>query len=286
MMTNHLNWLNGLKAVFLGRQWQLERNMEFTEMYFRQKGHERELPEDYLQRRIMYARALLNTDLGGPEEAQIVLRNVPAGWMTTLNVPLPLSTDDITQRAQDNSASLIAAARSSGEVVSREDVQYLVRQALRDENSRPFRPRTFRNRPNRAQASVNLAAGSSEDVEETGWEVVNEDDEDSKAADEVNPEVLAQAFATLAKRQRAPPKGGYPFPKADGTKSLLRPPPSPCKLCGSKHHWDRECPHWPTYAKKKEVNFLSAGLETERSPEEEPMYHNLYESYLMQSISS
>ncbi|KAI0038550.1 hypothetical protein FA95DRAFT_1505403, partial [Auriscalpium vulgare] len=207
--------------------------------------------------------------------------------MTTLNVPLPQSTDDLTQRAQDNALALIAASRSTSDLVSKDEIPQLIRQAIREENSRPFRPRTFRSRPNRAQASAHLASGNGEEAEEVDFPIVNEDDEENlNAPDEVDPAVTAQVFATLVKRQRAPPKGGYPFPKADGTKSLIKPPPSPCKLCGSKHHWDKECPHWPTYAKKREVNLLSAGLETDRTPEDELMYNTLYESYLMEAISS
>lgn len=87
---------------------------------------------------------------------------------------------------------------------------------------------------------------------------------------------IKSVYQTLARRQRPPPKGGYPFKKNDHvTTKMGRDPPSPCKVCGSAKHWDKECPDWNVYLEKQRrgallVNSSSAGDEAEL------LYHSTY----------
>jgi len=68
-----------------------------------------------------------------------------------------------------------------------------------------------------------------------------------------DPEVLREAFQVLKKRQWPPPKGGYPYSKNDHvTTKMGCLPPSPCKVCGSNNHWDKECPDWSFYEAKQQ----------------------------------
>ena len=63
--------------------------------------------------------------------------------------------------------------------------------------------------------------------------------------------ILHEAYQVLQQRQRPPPKGGYPFSKNDHvTTKMGKLPPSPCKCCGSKNHWDKECPDWNIYLER------------------------------------
>jgi len=68
-----------------------------------------------------------------------------------------------------------------------------------------------------------------------------------------SPDVIKEAFQVLQKRQRPPPKGGYPYSKNDHvTTKLGCLPPSPCNVCGSKNHWDKECPDHDVYQEKQQ----------------------------------
>jgi hypothetical protein len=89
-------------------------------------------------------------------------------------------------------------------------------------------------------------------------------------------ETLKQVFQMLKRRQRPPPKGGYPFPKHDDVMTRMgRVPPSPCKVCGSANHWDRECPDWAVYSEKIRRGLLV--LSTGPTEEETGMlYHSAY----------
>ena len=77
--------------------------------------------------------------------------------------------------------------------------------------------------------------------------------EDCEQGISSSPDVIKEAFQVLQKRQCPPPKGGYPYSKNDHvTTKLGRLPPSPCKVCGSKNHWDKECPDHDVYQAKQQ----------------------------------
>lgn len=98
-------------------------------------------------------------------------------------------------------------------------------------------------------------------------------------------EVIKQAFAALQKRQRPPPKGGYPFPKNDHVLTKMgREPPSPCKVCGSAKHWDRECPDWNVYIEKQKRGVLL--VSAEESDESNVLYHSAYCVLLENRVNS
>ncbi|KIM34615.1 hypothetical protein M413DRAFT_38213, partial [Hebeloma cylindrosporum] len=56
---------------------------------------------------------------------------------------------------------------------------------------------------------------------------------------------------------------------------MKRLPPSPCKVCGSKNHWDKECPDWDVYSKmnKRTANLA---ITPEDVTEEEATYAMAY----------
>ncbi|KAF8074478.1 hypothetical protein FPV67DRAFT_1445541 [Lyophyllum atratum] len=94
--------------------------------------------------------------------------------------------------------------------------------------------------------------------------------------------VLKECFAILQRRQRAPPVGGYPFQKNDHvTTKMGRLPPSPCKCCGSKNHWDKECPDWAVYLERAKRR---ANVTMTLRPEEESAYQSAYSVLLEQRL--
>ncbi|EJD36880.1 hypothetical protein AURDEDRAFT_30299, partial [Auricularia subglabra TFB-10046 SS5] len=54
-----------------------------------------------------------------------------------------------------------------------------------------------------------------------------------------------------------------------------RAPPSPCKVCGSPKHWDRDCEHFGAYLERRKRGVLVA---FERPPNEESLYEAVYDA--------
>jgi hypothetical protein len=61
-------------------------------------------------------------------------------------------------------------------------------------------------------------------------------------------------------------------------------PPSPCKVCGSAKHWDRECPDWNIYIEKQKRGVLLATVE--ESEELNVLYHSAYCVLLENRVNS
>ncbi|KAI0038571.1 hypothetical protein FA95DRAFT_1469554, partial [Auriscalpium vulgare] len=74
--------------------------------------------------------------------------------------------------------------------------------------------------------------------------------------------------------------GGYLFPKAD-YKVSTEAPPSPCKVCGSAKHWDKECPHWGAYSPRRDANAITAEYDVD--PQQDIEYHEAFIAYVMRS---
>ena len=86
---------------------------------------------------------------------------------------------------------------------------------------------------------------------------------------------MKEAFQVLKKKQRPPPKGGYPYSKNDHvTTKMGQLPPSPCKVCGSVNHWDKECPDWAVYEAKQLKSAYR--IEVEEDEELEGYYYSVY----------
>ncbi|EJD36144.1 hypothetical protein AURDEDRAFT_74577, partial [Auricularia subglabra TFB-10046 SS5] len=84
---------------------------------------------------------------------------------------------------------------------------------------------------------------------------------------------MAHVLLTHGGKQRPLPVGGYPFkPPSDVVSKVA--PPSPCKVCGSAAHWDRECGHYPQYLlRKQQSNVMYA---SDRPAAEERVYNAVY----------
>ncbi|KZW01441.1 hypothetical protein EXIGLDRAFT_602947, partial [Exidia glandulosa HHB12029] len=66
-------------------------------------------------------------------------------------------------------------------------------------------------------------------------------------------------------------KGPFEFPK-NPHKSESEPP-TPCKCCGGPH-WDRDCPHWREWQKRKANGTLKHS--NDRPPQQQRLYANVY----------
>ncbi|EJD39623.1 hypothetical protein AURDEDRAFT_70953, partial [Auricularia subglabra TFB-10046 SS5] len=72
-------------------------------------------------------------------------------------------------------------------------------------------------------------------------------------------------------KTRPPPPDGYKFKESSVVSKRL--PPSPCKVCGSPNHWDKECEHFTAYLEKRRRGALVA---YDCAPEEETLYEAVY----------
>lgn len=83
---------------------------------------------------------------------------------------------------------------------------------------------------------------------------------------------MAEAYAALQQRRtRVLPKT-FMFPPANHVRSSRKPPPSPCKVCSSPYHWDRECPHWHEYEAKERMKPQTVNVVEQGDPEVDNMY--------------
>ncbi|KAJ7444690.1 hypothetical protein FB451DRAFT_1413084 [Mycena latifolia] len=253
MRAHYLNYLRWIKDKFLGKKWQVVANLEFEQQAFRQEGHEKESPQQFFGRRTRHVRMLANADDGGPMEVFLVMRRAPLVWSTILVLENIKMSEDLYEKINDHDTALVDAFKrdSSGS------------EALTTHNlAATLRRMGFTQASSSANRRANLAVVEESKVSETkeiAGSSILEEPEPSESQD--GAETVKQVYQTLKKRQRPPPKGGYKFAKNDHvTTKMGKLPPSPCKVCGSSNHWDRECPDWDAYLEKSESKSAKADL--------------------------
>ena len=237
MRSHYLKFLKGLKDGYLGHRWQLKMNNYYNSQTFCERNHERESPSDFIIRRIIYTRMLLSVNAGGPLEVFYIMRKAPVSWGPILLISSIKDSSELYSRVTEHEEALLEAYRvsRSGQSPSIDQIATQLRQmGFTQESQRSSYPRC-----------ANLAEYLSEEnppSNETVSTAASLQDLNS------NQHILHEAYQVLQQRQRPPPKGGYPFPKNDHvTTKMGKRPPSPCKVCGSANHWDKECPDWNVY---------------------------------------
>lgn len=246
-------------------------NLQFEQQSFRQAGHEQETAQTFLGRRIRYARLLTNTDNGGQDKIFVVMSKAPIVWSTILVLENIKSVEELYERVNEHEDELYEAVqRGSRDVVTFNNLSTALRRlGFQAPSSSSALPRRIR-RVNLTEADENLEEGGGERSE---GEAVEDPGKDPLSNSELT---LRSVYQTLARRQRPPPKGGYPYPKNDHvTTKMGKPPPSPCKVCGSDKHWDRECPDWAVYLEKARRGLLVTAS-GEVKDETELLYHSAY----------
>ena len=275
-----MDYLKGIKEGYLGRNWQFDIGEAYKAQYFRQPGHEKELPKSFIARCIMYTRMLAKSDDGGPLEVHLVMARAPLAWRTILVLENIKSSSMLYTKAAEHEASLldISRNREATNVITSENlVSTLCKMGYTLDRAK------FNNFPQNRR--VNLMFNEEEEslpVEDPRESFVTQ-----TIAQETHPkddEILAEVFQVLKKRQRPPPPGGSMFSKNDHvTTKMGRLPPSPCKCCGSSNHWDKECPDWAVYLERSSKS--SYGNEVEREREDE-YYQSAYSILLSQCVAS
>lgn len=239
MRRYYLNFLAGIEGLYLGDTWRQDRHSEYSVQTFRQAGHSRETPSKFIQRRLLYIRMLFPHMLGAAEEVRELMKAAPVTWRNILASDQIQSVMTLQSRVVEMEAQLLAGYDHSTLSIPRDQFERLLREYGIE----------TRGRRNRVANAVEAGEGSHFPDEDVHVDLIPELN-DSPA--------IVECYATAKRRQRPPPKMGYKFPKRDDIVSTLRPPPSPCKCCGSEKHWDKECAHYHVWMKKY-------GSERERS---------------------
>jgi hypothetical protein len=263
MRDHYLNYLQVIKDCYLGRKWQLRMNIQFEQQSFRQSGHEEETPQAFLSRRIRSVRMLANSDNGSPLEVFLVMRKAPIKWSTILVLENIQSSEELFDKVNEHDEELVESVRRrSPEAITAGNLVSTLRRL-------GFHQSSAARRINRAEAELEaeeIDAGT----ELLGTEVLVDPSADDGAS------TVRQVYQALKKRQRPPPKGGYPFSRNDHvTTKMGKAPPSPCKVCGSPNHWDRECPDWNVYIERQKRGVLTVTV-SPTSDETELLYHSAY----------
>ncbi|KAJ6569810.1 hypothetical protein DFH09DRAFT_1313606 [Mycena vulgaris] len=214
---------------------------------------------------------LANSDDGGPLEVFLVMCKAPLVWSTILVIENIRSLEELYEKVNDHDAALIESVKhQSTEVVTVHNLASTMHKLGLNPNSGPS------TRHKRA----NLAS-----TEETSDDVPVSEQEPTGESQEGN-ETIRQVYQNLKKCQRPPPKGDYPFPNNNhATTRMGNAPPSPCKVCGSSNHWDKECPDYDTYLEKVKRGVLLVSTDP-ASEQAGLLYHGAYSLSLVEEISS
>jgi len=280
MRGHWVDYLKGIKEKYLGHNWQFNIGEAYKQQYFRQPGHEKELPKTFIARRIMYTWMLAKSDDGGPLEVHLVMARAPLAWRTILVLENIKSSSLLYTKAIEHKESLLAVSKNQNTMVI--TVENLV-PSLRRMGYTLEKPKFHYNFPQNKRVHITegqLDTGPPTHSPKDAFssEIVSP----NNTHDSMENQILAEVFQVLKKRQCAPPPGGYMFSKNDHvTTKLGHLPPSPCKCCGSNNHWDKECPDLAVYLEKTAKSSYST-----ESEKEDDYYNSAYSILLSQRIAS
>jgi hypothetical protein len=248
-------------------------NNQYEHQTFRQAGHDKESPQSFLGRRVHYMRLLTVTDDGGPDEVQQIMCTAPIAWSSILIVENIRSVEDLYERINEHKEELVdVVARRQTDIVTVGNLSSTLKRlglAHYPQSATSFPRREHRVNVTEAEEEED---GMREEGDDTGDDLAGTT---SPEFSEGGP-LIKSVYQALARRQRPPPKGGYPFKKNDHvTTKMGREPPSPCKVCGSSKHWDKECPDWSVYLEKQRRGVLTV-VSSAASDEAELLYHSAY----------
>ena len=283
MRSHYINYLRGIKDGYLGEAWQSKINRVYETQYFRQIGHEKEMPKTFIIRRIMYTRMLTSAEPGSVLEINLIMRRAPLSWKTILVMPSIKSTKALYTKVVDYEDMLLEAWRRKSNASENITVDNLI-PTLKKLGWEQPNQQTFRSDQNRLPQDRRVLLTVAEEDENVDSQESSSPrgNEDMEAHDDM----LREVYQVMQRRQRAPPPGGYLFSRNDHvTTKMGRLPPSPCQACGSDNHWDKECPDWEVYrvrlSSKKDAH--SSEKETDDG---DKLYQSAYGILLSQRVAA
>ena len=287
MRSHYINYLRGIKDGYLGEAWQSKINRIYEGQYFRQTGHEKELPKAFIIRRIMYTRMLTSAKPRGTLEISLIMRKAPMSWKTILVMPSIKSTKALYTKVVDYEDDLLEAWRRKSAASSAITVENLIptlrRLGWEQPRSRltPIPSRSAHEKlPQDRRVLMTIAEEENQSTEDSP-------EQDDQRVTETHDDMLREVYQVMQQRQRAPPPGGYMFSRNDHvTTKMGKLPPSPCQACGSRNHWDKECPDWEVYRTRRASDRKNSHSIEKADEEEDMLYQSAYSILLSQRLVS
>ena len=250
MRSHYINYLRGIKDGYLGEAWQSKINRVYEGQYFRQTGHEKELPKTFIICCIMYTRMHTSATPRGTLEISLIMRKARMSWKTILVMPSNKSTMALYTKVVDYEDDLLEAWRRKSTASSAITVENLIPTLRRlgweqpRSLSSPMPSHAFQDKlPQDCRVLLTIAEEG-----EGNLSIDSSLQQGEQGAEETHDDMLREVYQVMQRRQRAPPPGGYMFLRNDHiTTKMGKLPPSPCQACGSHNHWDKECPDWEVY---------------------------------------
>jgi hypothetical protein len=212
MRSHYLVYLQVIKDRYLGKRWRLRMNNQYEQQTFRQIGHEKESPQSFLGRRVRYTRLLTVTDDGGPDEVQQIMRTAPIAWSTILIVENIRSVEDFYDRINEHEEELVdVVARRQTDVITAGNLPSALRRMGFTQGAQNSPVYVRRDR----RVNVTETGAEAEESDENREDSPHDPDEALTSELWEHEPTMKNVYQTLARRQRPPPKGGYPFKKND-----------------------------------------------------------------------
>lgn len=268
MRSHYTNFADTIQHYFLGAEWKQYIQLKYENQCFRQSGHEKETPHQFIMRRILYTRMLLQVPPDSPAKVYYICAKNPVSWASLLNKDAIVDTASLQLRTRELHDALIDSwmrTQGGGKVVTKDNLVSMLQQAgIQTVTARPSY-RSYRHTPKTEStptATVHLVEAADETKELELEELPNDDS------------IVHQTYTTM---QRQPPpsrRGPFPFEKCDHVHTTLGKRPAwPCRACGSTNHWDKECPMYDRFtAKVKKAMWV----EKEDPEEDNTVYTQVY----------
>ena len=247
--------LIGIRYHFLDDTWVRARMQECEEMRFRQSGHYKETPSDFIHRHIRHHSILHPNELDGPNAISRLLRTQPVAWGTILNSVSCPSILELLSTASRMDLTL--------------DAQFLMSESLK--NSSLLSASASSSYPRRAHKRDAHAAEVRDETAELNSESGTETDHAEPK------EVLAVQSRNRSRSQgpgrRCAPKARVPSPEGrtiecysltrnDSVVSEKRPN-GICFICTSPMHFHRDCPHFGRFEILRSAAMINVDLDLE-----------------------
>ena len=252
--------LTGIRNQFLDETWVNDRLGEFEAMKFRQKGHEKDAPLEFIQRRIQHHRFLHLNDADGATAVHRILRTQPTEWGTILN--------------EYACPSLLELMSVAARMRSTLESHYVLTETLRA----PQPQQSYSSKPfaRKRSAHMNEVVDNREDSEES-----ESSEREVHAAHSSKTRGKTPITPRSSKFPEGKTIGGYEFNR-DDTVVSAKLPNGTCFICTSLKHFHRDCPHYGRFEALRSANQILVELD----PDLEDEMNREYIAMIVQSKPS